>query len=88
MSKRRKISPDSFSQGKKRPIKGRKSLRGQPENQFNEPKQQASFSLTRTAKENLEELRILYGCASRSEFLELIARQLIKLESADSFKPL
>jgi DNA-binding TFAR19-related protein (PDSD5 family) len=64
---------------KKKARKGLKSMRGQPETEYGELKKIVSLSMTPSALKGLDrisrELQI-----SRSELVERIGRQLIKLE--------
>ena len=59
------------------PIPGKKNMRNEPE-MYDELKRQRSIALTDTGAKMLDELAEQYAL-SRSEFVERIARRIIKL---------
>ncbi len=68
----------------KRIHKGMKSLRGQPED-YDQLKQRVTICITPSAREGLDHLSSLRAI-SRSELIERIGRQILKIVDAELFQ--
>jgi len=60
---------------------GKKKIRGVPDNEWGEVKKDVKITLTPTALKELEDIAFGFGCTSKSELIERIARREIKLVS-------